>query len=59
MRRIFYLFITAALIPIFSLANGDTTTIPLSRQVFHEKIIAEQKRADKADGRVDGRPARR
>ncbi len=54
MRLIFYLFITAALIPIFSLANGDTATIPLSRQVFHEKIIAEQKRADKADGRVDG-----
>lgn len=54
MRRILYLFITAALIPIFSLAEGDTTTIPLSRQVFHEKIIAEQKRADKADGRVDG-----
>ena len=29
-------------------------TIPLNRQVFHDKIKAEQKRADKADGHLDG-----
>ena len=29
-------------------------TIPLNRQVFHDKIKAEQKRADKADGLLDG-----
>jgi hypothetical protein len=54
MRRIFYFFLPALFIPLFSLAYGDTTTIPLNRQVFHDKIKAEQKRADKADGRVDG-----
>lgn len=54
MRFIFYIFITWLFIPLFTLANGDTTTIPLNRQVFHDKIIAEQKRADRADGRVDG-----
>ena len=54
MRRIFYILITCFFIPFFSLANGDTTTIPLNRQVFHDKIKAEQKRADRADGRLDG-----
>jgi len=28
--------------------------VPLGRQVFHDKIKAEQKRADKADGKLDG-----
>ncbi len=54
MRRIFYFFLPAFFLPLFSLAYGDTTTIPLNRQVFHDKIKAEQKRADKADGRLDG-----
>lgn len=54
MRLTFYVFITSLFIPFFALANGDTTTIPLNRQVFHDKIIAQQKRADKADGRLDG-----
>ncbi|HSQ44420.1 MAG TPA: hypothetical protein VLM16_05460 [Ginsengibacter sp.] len=54
MRLTFYILITCFFLPLFTLANGDTTTIPLNRQVFHDKIIAQQKRADKADGRVDG-----
>jgi hypothetical protein len=54
MRFIFYIFITCLFIPLSTLALGDTTTIPLNRQVFHDKIKAEQKRADKADGRLDG-----
>jgi len=54
MRLTFYIFTTYFFIPLFTLANGDTTTIPLNRQVFHDKIIAQQKRADKADGRIDG-----
>lgn len=33
---------------------GDTTNIPVSRQVFHERIIEAQKRADKFDGHLDG-----
>jgi hypothetical protein len=35
-------------------AWGDTTNIPLNRQVFHDKIKAEQERADKVDGKQDG-----
>lgn len=35
-------------------ALGDTTNIPLARQVFHDRIISEQQRADKADGVLDG-----
>lgn len=53
MRFTFYFFL-CFFTPFFTLANGDTTTIPLNRQVFHDKIIAQQKRADKADGRLDG-----
>ncbi|MEJ7626575.1 MAG: hypothetical protein WKF35_06930 [Ferruginibacter sp.] len=41
----------------FSLISGvaanDTTTIPHSRQLFHDKIITEQKLIDKADGKLD------
>jgi len=54
MRLIFYIFITVSFIPLFTLANSDTTNIPLNRQVFHDKIKAEQRRADRADGRLDG-----
>ena len=54
MRRNFYILITCFFIPLFALANGDTTTIPLNRKIFHDKIKAEQKRADRADGRLDG-----
>ncbi len=54
MRLLYYSFILIFFIPISSFAGGDTTTIPLSRQVFHDKIKAEQKRADKADGHLDG-----
>jgi hypothetical protein len=54
MRLIFYFFIPSFFIPLFSLADGDTTNTPINRQVFHDKIKAEQKRADKADGRLDG-----
>ena len=54
MRPIFYFFLGTFFLPLFVLANGDTTNTPLNRQVFHDKIRAEQKRADKADGRLDG-----
>ena len=54
MRPLFYLFIPIYFISQSTFANGDTTTTPLSRQVFHDKIKAEQKRADKADGHLDG-----
>ncbi|MEO6220234.1 MAG: hypothetical protein ABIO81_07385 [Ginsengibacter sp.] len=54
MRAVFYLLISIFLFPVASLAGDDTTNIPLSRQVFHDKIKDEQKRADKADGRLDG-----
>ncbi|MCW5915085.1 MAG: hypothetical protein KIT66_10835 [Chitinophagaceae bacterium] len=37
-----------------SLFAGDTTNIPLARQVFHDRIVKEQLRADRADGHQDG-----
>ncbi|HEY5461912.1 MAG TPA: hypothetical protein VIJ95_01535 [Hanamia sp.] len=40
--------------PLTIFANTDTTNIPLSRQIFHDRIKAEQRLADKADGRLDG-----
>lgn len=54
MRRLQYLVFFLFFIPDFSYAGGDTTDIPVSRQVFHDKIKAEQKRADNVDGHVDG-----
>ena len=54
MRPVFYLVILFFLLPLASLAGDDTTNIPLNRQVFHDKIKDEQKRADRADGRLDG-----
>ncbi len=53
MKNIFYPFIvTLLLIPVFSFAYNDT--IPLNRRVFHDKIIKEQQRADRLDGKLDG-----
>jgi hypothetical protein len=46
--------ILVAFLPIIAFAFGDTSNVPLSRQVFHDKIKAEQKKADKADGKADG-----
>ncbi len=40
--------------PIASFAHTDTTNIPVSRQIFHDRVIAEQKRVDRVDGRLDG-----
>ncbi len=42
------------LLPSVTRAVSDTSNIPLTRQVFHEKVIEEQLRADKADGKLDG-----
>ncbi|MEO5782504.1 MAG: hypothetical protein ABIQ07_04485, partial [Ginsengibacter sp.] len=51
--KIFYSFIfTLLLIPGISFAYNDT--IPIFRRVFHDKIITEQNRADKIDGKLDG-----
>ncbi len=54
MRLVPYFFILVFLLPLASLAGNDTTNIPLARRVFHDKINDEQKRADKADGHLDG-----
>ncbi len=54
MRLLFYFVIFSFTFSQSSFASGDTTNIPLGRRVFHDKIIAEQKRADKADGHLDG-----
>ena len=52
MKNIFYL-LTVLFFPLITFADGDTSNIPISRQSFHDKIIAEQQRADKADGKLD------
>ncbi len=53
MNNFFYTIIIL-LFPVFVSAYGDTTNIPLQRQYFHDKIKAEQQRADKLDGKIDG-----
>src|SRR5665647_2026992 len=54
MKLLFYFFTFLFFLPLFTKANGNTTNIPLNRQLFHDKIKAEQRRADKADGHLDG-----
>src|SRR5450432_3797518 len=53
MKHILYLGIVFFL-PLKIFAAGDTSNVPLNRQVFHDKIKAEQKRADLGDGKLDG-----
>ncbi len=53
MRILRYLILPLFFAPLFATAS-DTTNIPYSRIIFHDKIIAEQKRADKVDGKSDG-----
>jgi hypothetical protein len=55
MRFLYYAFFLLLSLPRLAFGfSGDTTTIPVGRQVFHDKIKAEQKRADKIDGHLDG-----
>ena len=54
MKFLFYFISLVCLNPLLTFANNDTTNIPLSRQIFHDRIKAEQKIADKADGHLDG-----
>lgn len=54
MKLFTLLFVFAVVIPFTVFAHGDTTNIPIGRQIFHEKIVDQQKRADKTDGHLDG-----
>ncbi len=55
MKSIFYfLLFLLFFLPVKSFAFGDTTSIPIYRQLFHDRIKAEQKRADRTDGKIDG-----
>ena len=54
MRTYFYFLICILFFTSFSGFAGDTTSIPLGRQLFHDRIKAEQKRLDKLDGKLDG-----
>jgi hypothetical protein len=36
------------------IASTDTVRVPIERQLFHDKIISEQKLIDRLDGRIDG-----
>ena len=53
MRFLFNFLLLISFLPFTASAN-DTTNIPISRRIFHDRIRDEQKRADKADGRQDG-----
>ncbi|MDQ6757555.1 MAG: hypothetical protein M3004_11535 [Bacteroidota bacterium] len=53
MKTIFYSLLLLFFLPSFSFAFGDTSNVPLNRQGFHDKIKAEQLRADKMDGKAD------
>lgn len=53
MRFLLIFFLLIPFLPV-SAAASDTTNIPISRRIFHDRIKEEQKLADKADGRIDG-----
>ncbi len=53
MRKILFLFFACS-ITFNSFALSDTTDVPIWRVGFHDKIKAQQKRADLIDGRLDG-----
>ncbi len=53
MRFLFLLIVLISFVS-FNASAGDTTKIPIYRQIFHDHIKEEQKLADKADGRLDG-----
>ena len=54
MRRFLIICSAILVLPLFTLAITDTTNTPITRVGFHDKIKAEQKRVDKADGKLDG-----
>ncbi|MEO5501024.1 MAG: hypothetical protein ABIR31_06225 [Ginsengibacter sp.] len=54
MRILKFTFFLCFLLPLLSYGFNDTTNIPIERRLFHDKIIAEQRRADKMDGKQDG-----
>ncbi len=53
MKQTVFLFVFLTM-SLYSFAYYDTTTVPLSRQVFHDKIKQEQQKADRFDGKLDG-----
>ena len=54
MKIIFYFTFLLLSLQTLSSFAGDTTNIPYQRILWHDKIKAEQKRADKADGKLLG-----
>ena len=54
MRKILFLVIIGCAISSSSFALSDTTDVPIYRVGFHDKIKAQQKRADLIDGHLDG-----
>ncbi|RYY12626.1 MAG: hypothetical protein EOO04_33285, partial [Chitinophagaceae bacterium] len=53
MKRIFLLSAFCCVAIAGLAGTADTVRIPLSRQVFHDKVDSEQAMADKADGKAD------
>lgn len=51
--KIIFTFFSLAILHIAAFASADTVKIPINRQLFHDKINAEQRLTDRADGRID------
>lgn len=54
MIKSFYCFLLICISLSAIASNGDTSNIPLNRRVFHDRIKAEQAKADRLDGKLDG-----
>lgn len=54
MRSTLFVFVSMLLAPAASFAQINLSSVPVGRQIFHEKIIAQQTRADRLDGAKDG-----
>ncbi|MBC7534078.1 MAG: hypothetical protein H7258_00105 [Ferruginibacter sp.] len=51
--KFIYLFIILFTTAVESYASADTVMVPLQRRYFHDKVDAQQKMCDKADGKLD------
>lgn len=54
MKNFLYLLILLGLHPHITFGSADTMNIPIGRQIFHDKITEEQRKADRFDGKLDG-----
>ena len=51
--KFIYTFIFFVTFSVSAFAQYDTIKIPINRQLFHERVLAERNDVDKSDGRLD------